>query len=150
MKPIHVWVDADASPVVPQLLQLKKELPITLTLVHSPDHIRRDPPADVEIVVVERGPDAADFYIMQHCRRGDIVITDDLGFASMVEAKGAVPLQSNGRQLRREMLDGLLEMRHAAAEERRAGRRTKGPSKRKKQHNDAFTEGFRCVVNDMS
>jgi hypothetical protein len=80
--------------------------------------------ADVASVVrVADRPDAADFAIAARCRSGDIVVTDDVGLASIAASKGARAVSSRGRVFRPEDIPLLLEERHRSRKARRAGRR---------------------------
>jgi hypothetical protein len=78
-------------------------------------------------VRVADGPDAADFAIATRCRRGDIVVTDDIGLAALVTGKDARAISSRGRLFRAEVLPLLLAERHRSRKVRRAGGRTRRP-----------------------
>ena len=75
---------------------------------------------------------------MNRVSPGDIVITQDYGLASMCLAKRARILHQDGWEYTEFNISGLMEQRHAAKKFRMAGGRTKGPSKRKPEQDEAF------------
>ena len=58
----------------------------------------------------------------------DIVITVDIGLASLVLAKGATAVSARGKAYYAATIDYELFLRHEGQKIRRAGGRTKGPS----------------------
>ncbi|WLV25008.1 YaiI/YqxD family protein [Aciduricibacillus chroicocephali] len=125
---MKVFVDADACPVkaIVQEEVLKRHLP--LIFVTSYAHFSNQPPPDgVEVVYVDTGADAADYRIMQLALRGDLIVTQDYGLASLALAKGCTVLHHSGFEYTQENIGQLLESRHFSAKMRRSGLRTKGP-----------------------
>lgn len=76
---------------------------------------------------VDRSDQSVDLYIANHIRRGDIVVTQDFGLATIVIAKGAIALSQRGQEYDDSNIDYLMERRHELAKRRRGGGRTKGP-----------------------
>ncbi|WP_147802934.1 YaiI/YqxD family protein [Alkalicoccus halolimnae] len=144
---LTIFIDADASPVVNEVLTLRKKLNVNVILVHSRSHMRREKmPDDVKSIIVEDGRDAADYEIAGRVTKGDIVITEDLGLTAIVLAKQAVVINSFGKKIDQMQMDSLLEVRHAAQKMRRSGKNTKGPKKRRQQDQEQFIKGLREVV----
>jgi len=71
--------------------------------------------------------DASDFLLFAECCPGDVVVTDDIGLASLALSKGARALSSRGRLYGEQDMPLLLARRHTARKARRAGERTRGP-----------------------
>ena len=99
-------------------------------------HIRRDDPrtpADarrgfwVSTLEVGVGADSADFAIVERLQPGDVVVTQDIGLASMVLGRGAEAIGVRGHVYDRATIDMQLFIRHEEKKVRRAGGRTKGP-----------------------
>ncbi|TVP85007.1 MAG: YaiI/YqxD family protein [Alkalicoccus sp.] len=148
---LTIYIDADASPVVKTVLSMREELKARVVLVHSRSHLRREPlPEDVQVIIVESGPDAADYEIAGRARRGDIVITDDLGLAGIVLSGGAVVVNSSGKLIQHQEMDLLLEIRHAAQKERRRGKYRSGPAKRTIEDEKAFAVSLRKAAADCT
>ena len=55
-----------------------------------------------------------DIALINLCRRGDIVITQDYGVAALALGKGARAIHQSGRWYTDENIDGLLMERHLA------------------------------------
>ncbi len=101
-----------------------------------------------EVITVSPGADAVDFALVNRCRPGDIVITQDYGVAAMALAKGAKAMHQSGLEYTGENIDGLLGQRHMAKKARRASSKNhlKGPKKRTSRDDDAFAAAFEKLL----
>jgi hypothetical protein len=125
---MKIIIDADASPVKDEVIQLAQQYKIPVTLVSSIAHYSfEDYPEFVESVYVEKGADCADFKIVQLAEAGDIVITQDYGLASLLLPKGCIVAHHKGYLYTKENIERLLQSRHVSAQMRKSGHRTKGP-----------------------
>ncbi|WP_274651896.1 YaiI/YqxD family protein [Paenibacillus humicola] len=124
-KPLVV-VDADACPVKREIVEAARKLSVPVLMVASYDH-RLEPEEGVRIVQVDRSDQSVDLYISNHVAKGDIVVTQDFGLATIVLAKGAVALSPRGQQYDDGNIDFLMARRHELAKLRRGGGRSKGP-----------------------
>ncbi|QKS70871.1 DUF188 domain-containing protein [Paenalkalicoccus suaedae] len=139
MKKTKIYVDADACPVVKEILSVSKKHGFNLCFIHSYNHIRREPfPDTIETVIVDADKEASDLAIANRVQASDLVVTDDYGLATMVIGKKAKVLTSRGVFLTNDTIDFHLERRHESAKERRAGRYTKGPKKLTDEQKDFF------------
>ena len=100
-------------------------------------HIRRDDPRDAEharrgfwgtTLDVSVGADSADFAIVERLQAGDVVVTQDIGLASMVLGRDAAAIGVRGRVYDKATIDMQLFIRHEEKKVRRAGGRTRGPA----------------------
>lgn len=78
-------------------------------------------------VFVDPGLDAADMYILNHVRPKDVLVTQDIGLASLVLPKGVYALSPRGIEYKEESIEMALDLRYLAAKEREKGRYGKGP-----------------------
>jgi len=78
--------------------------------------------------------------------KGDCVVTQDYGLAALCLARGARPMDQNGRIYDENNIDSLLGMRHISQKVRRAGGRMKGPPKRTKEQDDWFEQALESVL----
>lgn len=125
---MKIYVDADASPVNETVIEVATKREIPVILVKSFDHFSRAEEIDgVETVYVDSGTDAADYRIMQLANRGDLLITQDYGLASLGLGKGCIVLHHKGFMYTNHNIDQLLQSRHLSAKARRSGQKTKGP-----------------------
>ena len=136
----RVLVDADACPVVRLVEEIARKHGLPVTLLCDTNHLLFSEYSEVKII--SAGADAVDFALVNLCRRGDIVVTQDYGLAALCLARGAETLDQNGRVYTNENIDSLLGMRHISAKARRAGGRMKGPPKREKWQDEAFEKAL--------
>ena len=137
---MKVLIDADGCPVVNEVIKISKQFDLDVLLLCDTAHVfHRE---DVEVLVFSKGRDSVDFALVNRVSKGDIVVTQDYGLAAMVLAKGGYTISQNGMLYTTENIDQLLFARAASKKARDAGVRLKGPSKRKKEDNEAFEIAF--------
>ncbi len=124
---IEIFVDADACPVKDEIyvVATRYGLPVSLVAnarMHVPDGF------GVEMVVVDQGPDAADDWIVENVRRGDIVVTADIPLAARCIEVGAHALGSNGRVFDEDSIGGLVATRNLKEHLRETGVSAGGPA----------------------
>lgn len=137
---MKIYVDADACPVVEIVLHLAKRCGCSVVLVADTAHRIQRPGA--ECVTVDRGKDAADLYLANRLQAGDILVTQDYGLAALALARGGRPIRQDGVCYTAENIDGLLLTRHLSQKARRAGARTRGPSRRTAAEDEAFARAL--------
>ncbi len=144
---MKVLVDSDACPVKEIIICECKKLGVPVTMVCNTSHLIADDYSTV--VTVEKGADSADIALINLAAKGDIVISQDFGVASMALGKGAAALNQNGMRYDDSNMDKLLFERHLGQKLRRSGGHTKGPKKRTKQQNEQFREAFILLLEQM-
>src|SRR3954468_17823422 len=86
---MKIYIDADACPVKDIIISEGTNAKIPVILVTSLSHFSNaEQPSGVEIIYVDSGADAADYRIMKLVEKGDIIITQDYGLASLGLPKG--------------------------------------------------------------
>lgn len=145
---MKLLIDADACPVVDIALRCAKENGVDeCTLLCDTSHlIERE---GARTIVVSKGADSADFALVNLAKAGDIVVTQDYGLAAMCLAKKAHVLNQNGLIFNEFNIGSLLEQRHLSKKIRMAGGRTKGPSKRTKEQDDAFLTSLKKIFKSI-
>lgn len=127
--PMHIWVDADACPVVIKeiLFRAAQRWERHVTLVAN--QMLRTPPSPwLRAVQVPKGFDVADSYIVEHVQPGDLVITNDIPLASEVLDKQAMVINPRGERYTLDTIRERLAMRDMMEELRSVGVETGGPS----------------------
>ena len=125
---MRIFIDGDGSPVKDTTIDVALTHSLDVVIVTSIDHYSlKDYPKNVSFVYVDKGADAADYKIVQLIDKGDILVTQDYGLASLVLPKGVRVLHQLGYEYTGENMDGLLEQRYFSAKVRKSGGRTKGP-----------------------
>ena len=126
---MHIWVDADACPVVVKdiLFRASKRWQQPLTLVAN--QMLSTPPSPlINAVQVPRGFDVADDYIVQRVSAGDLVITADIPLAAQLVDKSAFVLSPRGESFTVDNIRERLSVRNMLEELRGAGIDTGGPA----------------------
>lgn len=136
---MKIIIDADACPVIAITERAAKEYNIPLLLVCDTSHEIKSSYGTV--ITVDKGADSADFRIVQTGSRGDIVITQDYGVASMALGKGMHALHQSGMEYTNENIDRLMFERHMAKKARLSSKsHMKGPKKRTKDDDARFEQ----------
>lgn len=134
-----IIIDADGCPVRDIAVSYAKKYKIKAIIVCDVNHIIKDRYATV--ITVDKGYDAVDFKIIGLMSKGDLIITQDYGLASLVLSKGGFAMDQNGMLYTEENIDMLLLRRHMSKQIRKSGGRTKGPSKRRRE-DDLYFENM--------
>jgi uncharacterized protein YaiI (UPF0178 family) len=125
---MHIWVDADACPVVIKeiLFRAAERTQIPLTLVaNKAIHTPKSP--FINTKQVGHGFDVADDYIAEQVQEGDVVITSDIPLAAEVLKKGAYAINPRGERYSQETINQKLGMRDFMDTLRGSGIHTGGP-----------------------
>lgn len=140
MKKCKILIDADACPVRDIVTKVARALGISVTMVSDVAHELCDDYS--EIVTVDTRRDGVDFALLSRVEPGDIVVTQDFGLAAMVLCKRGLAIDQNGRAYTDKNIDNLLRDRYIGQKIRRAGGRTKGPSRRVRADDEKFEAEF--------
>src|SRR5699024_5517515 len=106
-------------------------------------------PSHVSVQYVDKGAEMADFKIMSIVKRGDIIITQDYGLASMLLGKGCYVIHHKGFQYTEHNIDRLLSSSYASAQARRAGYRTKGKKAFTDEDRAKFANAFENFLEQV-
>lgn len=137
----HIYVDADACPVVRLVEEIAAAHGLPVTLLCDTSHVLSSPTS--RVMVIGAGADAVDLALINLCRRGDIVVTQDYGVAALALGKGAHAIHQSGMRYTNENIDRLLMERHLARKARRASRHhLKGPAPRTPEDDRRFVRSF--------
>ena len=133
---MRILIDADGCPVVELTVAAAREFGLECIILCDTAHYFDKEGA--RTVVLAQGADSVDFALVNLVQAGDIVVTQDYGLAAMCLARKGKPINQNGLIYHDGNIDSMLASRHAAQKVRRGGGRTKGPSKRTKEQDEAF------------
>ena len=143
---MRIYIDADACPVVriAEKIAIKYEIPVTLLC--DTNHVLSSDYSEIKIIGA--GPDAVDFALVNLCKAGDIVITQDYGVAAMALGKGAYCIHQSGRWYTDDNINSMLNERYMAQKARMASSKNhlKGPRKRTAEDDKRFEESFERLI----
>lgn len=141
-----VYIDADACPVISLVEKICKEYDIPLIAVKDYNHeVHLD---YGKVVTLEQGNDHADLYIANRVHHGDLIITNDMGLASLVLGKNTYCINFYGNIIDHNNIDFLLHSRHVKAKGRRNKKFGKGVPPRTAEDNIRFEENLKKIVGD--
>lgn len=144
---MKIYVDADACPVKDIIIAIGEKYAIPVYLVLSLSHYS---PWEkrVEIILADNIPEAVDIAISNKVVKGDIVITQDYGLASVLISKGCIVLHHTGRKFTKDNIDELLFKRHLSSKVRRSGGKTKGPRALTEKDKSRFKMSLEKVIRE--
>ena len=143
-----IYIDAAACPLTRIAEAIAKRHEIPVMLLCDTNHVLTSDYSTVKII--SAGADAVDIALINLCRRGDVVITQDYGVAALALGKGARAIHQSGRWYTDESIDGLLMERHLAKKARRSGKHhLKGPARRTEEDDRRFAESFERLLNEV-
>ena len=144
---MHIYVDADACPVIGIVERIAKSHNIAVTLLCDTNHYLTSNYS--EVVYVGAGADAVDFKLISLCEKGDLVVTQDYGVAAMALSKGAYAIHQSGKWYTNENIDQMLMERHLNKKARRASGKNhlKGSRKRTAEDDEHFRASFEEMIH---
>ncbi|MFC0015782.1 MULTISPECIES: YaiI/YqxD family protein [Allobacillus] len=146
---MKIIVDADASPVKSEVIEVANEFGLGVLLVMSYAHFSAEQyPSFVETVYVDSESEAADYKVMQLANAGDLIITQDYGLASLVLSKGCSAMHHKGFLYTHENIDRLLTSRYLNQQARKSGQRFKGPKPFTGEEREIFREKLVRIVKE--
>lgn len=143
---MRIFIDADGCPVVDETINIAKKLNIPVVIVKNYAHVINSSYA--EVVTVDLSSDSADYYIVNHMGKGDIVVTQDNGLAAMALAKEGIVINQNGYIIDNENIDAMLSTRHINRELRQRGVYVSKPKKRVKSNTKSYEITLRNLLKN--
>lgn len=123
----HLYVDADACPVKPEVFRVAQRHALHVTLVAG-SYMRIPDDSRIRLEVVTQGFDAADDWIAEHVQANDVLVTADIPLAGRALAKGARVIGTTGRPFTEDNIGDALATRALLSDLRGAGEQTRGPA----------------------
>jgi len=136
---LHIFVDADACPVKPEVYRVASRYGLGVTLVANA-WMRVPNERWIALEVVGSGFDAADDWIAEHIQPNDIVITADIVLASRCVKKGASVLGPTGKPFTENNIGQAVATRELLSELRSTGEVPGGPAPLKKSDRSRFLQ----------
>ena len=136
---MDIIIDADACPVKQEVYRVAKRYRLKVILVSN--SWMRIPDADwIELVIVDKGLNVADEWIVEHVNEDDIVISGDIPLASQCLKKGAFVIGTTGRPFTENNIGSVLATRDLLSDLREQGIMIGGPAPFNKQDRSRFLQ----------
>ncbi len=123
---LDLYVDGDACPVKNEVYRVALRHDLKVYVV-SDGLLRAQAPGRVEFIRVRQGYNAADDWIAERAREGDIAITTDIPLADRCLKKGARVVAPNGREFTEDSIGEAMAKRELMDQLRQMGAVTGGP-----------------------
>jgi uncharacterized protein YaiI (UPF0178 family) len=144
-KQIEIYVDADACPVKAEVYRVAERYGLKVYVVsNSPIAVPRE--SWIERVVVSGDMDAADDWIAERARGGDIVVTADVPLASRSLKAGAEAIAPNGKPFTQDSIGMVLATRNLLHDLRSSGEITGGPKPFAPRDRSAFLSALDAAI----
>lgn len=141
-----IWIDADACPKQVKEIVFKAAHRVKVTVVLVANSYQSIPHSElIQLIIVDKGADVADQYIIDHVGVNELVITADIPLAAKIVEKNALGLNPRGEIYTEENIGEILSMRDFMKELRDSGAMTGGPA----AFNAKDTESFANSLNQL-
>lgn len=146
LKPKKIWIDADACPKAVKEIVFKTSfrLKIPVCLV-SNSYLSIPQSTIITLVIVDKGDDVADKYIVDHVQPDDLVVTADIPLAAQIVEKMAIAINPRGEIYTEDNIGEVLSMRNFMKDLRDGGLVSGGPG----AYNSKDTELFANSLNKL-
>lgn len=143
--PIRLFIDADACPVKEEAYKVALRHLVEVSVVaNAPIQVPRDPL--ITRVVVPASPDAADDFIAERARRGDVVVTADIPLAARCVKAGADVIAPTGKAFTEASIGMALATRNLMDSLRSEGAVTGGPRPFGQKDRSAFLSALDLAI----
>lgn len=150
-EPLRVWVDADACPKAAkeQLIKFALKRKFEIVLVAGQSQIK-PAFACVRLIVVPSGPDAADDYLVENARPGELVICSDVPLADRLVKKGVAALDPRGREFDERNMGDRLAVRNLFTDLREQGQAGGGQGAYGDRDRQAFANSLDRLLTQLA
>lgn len=151
IEPLRVWVDADACPKAAkdQLIKFALKRKFEIVLVAGQSQIK-PAFACVRLIVVPSGPDAADNYLVENARPGELVICSDVPLADRLVKKGVAALDPRGREFDERNMGDRLAVRNLFTDLREQGQASGGQGAYGDRDRQAFANALDRILTQLA
>lgn len=143
---LHIYVDADACPVKPEVYRVARRYRLDVTLVANA-WMRVPNERWITLKVVADGFDAADDWIVGHVQPDDIVVTADILLASRCVKAGARSIGPTGKPFTEDNVHQAVATRNLLSMLREAGEITGGPRPLQKSDRSRFLQKLDEIIH---
>jgi uncharacterized protein YaiI (UPF0178 family) len=145
---LHIYVDADACPVKPEVYRVAKRYGLQVTLVAN-SWMRVPDERSISLEVVADDFDAADDWIVEHAQPHDIVVTADILLAHRCLQEGSRVIGPTGKPFTEDNIGAAVATRELLAELRVGGEITGGPPPLQKRDRSLFLQQLDEVIQSI-
>lgn len=141
-----IYVDADACPVKEEVYKVARRVGCDVRVVAN-SFIRTPGEPRIQFVLVDAGADAADDWIADRAKAGDVVVTNDIPLASRSLEMGAEVISPTAKVFTPAMIGAALATRDLMEHLRSFGQVTSGPPPFAPKDRSAFLSALDAAIN---
>ncbi len=147
---MKIWIDADACPKIIKeiIFKASNRLQIPVCLVANA-YMTLPQSSLISFIQVDKGADVADFYIVEHVSKEDLVVTADIPLAALIVKKEALAINPRGELYTEENVQERLSTRDFMQGLRDTGVNTGGPAPLGPKHKEKFANSFDRIITKM-
>ncbi len=144
---LTIWIDADACPKIVKevIFRASNRLKIPVVLVAN-KYMSVPPGGLVRSIQVDQGADVADFYIVEHVEKNDLVVTADIPLADLIVKKEATAINPRGELYTEENISEHLSVRDFMHDLRASGVDTGGSPPFGPKDKELFTNSLNRIL----
>jgi uncharacterized protein len=141
-----IYVDADACPVKEEVYKVARRVGCDVRVVAN-SFIRTPGEPRIQFVLVDAGADAADDWIAERAKAGDVVVTNDIPLAARSLEMGAEVISPAAKVFTAAMIGSALATRDLMEHLRSFGQVTSGPPPFAPKDRSAFLSALDAAIN---
>ena len=145
---LNIFIDADGCAVKNEIYKVAARYKMKVFLVAN-KALAFTFEANIEMVVVSGGFDAADDWIVEKIDEGDIAITADILLAERCLKKLARVLGPKGQEFTEDSIGGALAMRELMTNLRHMGEMRGGPAPMEKKDRSQFLSKLDQIIQSI-
>lgn len=141
-----IYIDADGCPVKDETYKVARRYKLVVRVVAN-RQVQVPAWPLIEVIVVGKGLDEADDWIVEHAGAGDIVITADIPLAARCLQAGARVLGPKGRAFTEDSIGDAVASRALSQHLREIGVNTGGPAPMAAKDRSRFLSKLDEMIN---
>ncbi len=143
-----IYVDADGCAVKPEIYKVAARYKMKIFVVANKS-MTIPFEENIEMVVVSGGFDAADDWIVDHIKPGDIAITSDILLADRIIKNQARVLGPKGKEFTEDSIGSALATRELMSNLRHMGETGGGPSAMQPKDRSQFLASLDQIIQSL-
>jgi uncharacterized protein YaiI (UPF0178 family) len=146
---LDIYIDADACPVKREVYKVAERCSLRVFVVsNAPMHVPAGR-ARIRNIAVGPGDNAADDWIAENIKAGDICITADIPLASRCIKQGASALGMRGKPFSEDSIGDALATRELMSTLRDSGQISGGPPPMTKKDRSRFLDSLDQIIQKI-
>lgn len=145
---MKIIVDGDACPGISIIVNIAKKYELEVIIYCDINHYITVNYGEVR--VVDSGFQSVDMKVVNECRNGDIIVSQDYGVAAICLGKKASVISPKGYIYTNENIGAMLEQRHLSQKIRRGGGKTPNAKKRTIEDDNRLQNNLLYLINSKN